>query len=363
MIRRHTLVWLPTLLVLLLLTACDRRPLEVIVEKDIHVRINVDWASRFGQRPSGMTVRLYPADGSAPITHITNDVDGIDVGLTAGTYYLLVFNQTEDEFGSMTFADMQHYDGAAAHAVRATMHGNSTWDKGVAYYADPEPIGVAVDTITITQDMVDQGISFERYKKGMTTNHYNEGAATYTYDEVALPMTTKLNVTIHVRGISNMRSVVGYITGMADAFHLSDGQRLNTTCALPLDTWKGAYVDKSANTGVITTSTATFGLPYDKVVLSNRNPGDNRIVLCFTLVDGTTRLFSYDVARFIHYREIDETVPLRDRYEMSLELDLMLEAPLIDEPLLPNVTPDNQGSGFDAEVQPWEDGGTIDVGV
>lgn len=77
MIRRHTLVWLPTLLVLLLLTACDRRPLEVIVEKDIHVRINVDWASRFGQRPSGMTVRLYPADGSAPITHITNDVDGM----------------------------------------------------------------------------------------------------------------------------------------------------------------------------------------------------------------------------------------------------------------------------------------------
>ena len=48
---------------------------------------------------------------------------------------------------------------------------------------------------------------------------------------------------------------------------------------------------------------------------------------------------------------------------MSLELDLVLEAPLIDEPLLPNVTPDNQGSGFDAEVQPWEDGGTIDVGV
>lgn len=361
--RHLALPWALAVLVTLLLTACDRRPLEVIVERNTHVRINVDWASHFGQRPSGMTVRLYPADGSAPISNVTNDVDGIDVGLTAGTYYLMVFNQTEDEFGSMTFSGMQQYTEAAAHAARATLHGNSSWDEGIEYYADPEPIGVAVDTITITQDMVDRGISFERYKKGMTTNHLYEGADTYTYDEVVLPMTSRLNITVHIKGISNMRSVVGYITGMADAFHLSDGQRLNTTCALPLDTWKGAYVDKSANTGVITTSTATFGLPYDKVVLSNRNPGDNRIVLCFTLVDGTTRLFSYDVARFIHYREIDETVPLRDRYEMSLELDLVLEAPLIDEPLLPNVTPDNQGSGFDAEVQPWEDGGTIDVGV
>jgi hypothetical protein len=351
------------LLMLLMLTACNRRPIEVIVERDTHVRINVDWTTHFGERPSGMTVRLYPADGSSPITNVTNDVDGIDVGLTAGTYYLLVFNQTEDEFGSMTFADMSSYTGATALSARATLHGNSTWDQGVSYYADPEAIGVAVDTITITDDMVEEGISFERYKKGMTTNHYYEGTTTYTFDEVALPMTSRLNVTVHVKGIGNMRSVAGYITGMANGFTLYSGQRLNTTCVLPLDTWKGAYEDKEANTGVITTSTATFGLPYDKVVLANREPKDNRIVLYFTLVDGSTRTYSYDVARYIHYRHIDETLPLRDRYAMSLELDLVLQAPLIDEPDLPDVKPDEKGDGFDAEVAPWEDGGTIDVGV
>jgi hypothetical protein len=356
-------IWTWAFLALLVLTGCCRRPIEVIVEKDTHVRINVDWTSHFGERPSGMTVRLYPADGSAPITHVTNDVDGIDVGLTAGTYYLLVFNQTEDEFGSMTFTDMQHFTTAAARAARATLHGNSSWDKGVDYYADPEPIGVAVDTITITPDMVEEGISFERYRKGMTTNHYHEGVATYTYDEVPLPMTSKLNITVHIQGISNMRSVAGYITGMADGFTLYSGQRLNSACVLPLDSWKGAYEDKAANTGVITTSTATFGLPYDKVVLGNRDPEDNRIVLCFTLVDGTTRQFSFDVAHYIHYRQVDETVPLRDRYAMSLELDLELKAPLIDIPILPDVKPDKQGSGFDADVHPWEDGGTIDVGV
>lgn len=356
-------IWTCVFLALLVLTGCCRRPLEVIVEKDTHVRINVDWTSHFGERPSGMTVRLYPADGSAPISNVTNDVDGIDVGLTAGTYYLLVFNQTEDEFGSMTFSGMQQYTEAAAHAARATLHGNSTWDKGVDYYADPEPIGVAVDTITITPDMVEEGISFERYKKGMTTNHYYKGTTTYTFDEVALPMTSKLNVTVHVKGIGNMRSVAGYITGMADGFTLYSGLRLNTACVLPLDTWKGAYEDKAANTGVITTSTATFGLPYDKEVLDHRDPKDNRIVLYFTLVDGSTRTYSYDVARYIHYRNVDETLPLRDRYAMSLELDLVLRAPLIDEPDLPDVTPDKQGDGFDAEVHPWEDGGTIDVGV
>jgi hypothetical protein len=361
--RHHLSTWTGAFLALLVLTGCCRRPIEVIVEKDTHVRINVDWTSHFGERPSGMTVKLYPADGSAPITNVTNDVDGIDVGLTAGTYYLLVFNQTEDEFGSMTFTDMQHFTTAAARAARATLHGNSSWDKGVDYYADPEPIGVAVDTITITPDMVEEGISFERYRKGMTTNHYYQGVATYTYDEVPLPMTSKLNITVHIQGIGNMRSVAGYITGMADGFTLYSGHRLNSACVLPLDTWKGAYEDKAANTGVITTSTATFGLPYDKVVLANREPTDNRIVLCFTLVDGTTRQFSFDVARFIHYRQIDESLPLRDRYAMSLELDLELRAPLIDEPHLPDVKPDSKGDGFDAEVQPWEDGGTIDVGV
>lgn len=361
--RHRRSAWAWPLLVTLLLTACDRRPLEVIVEKNTHVRINVNWSSHFGLRPSGMTVKLYPADGSAPITNVTNDVDGIDVGLTAGTYYLMVFNQTEDEFGSMTFSGMQQHNTAAAHAARAMLHGNSTWDEGIAYYADPEPIGVAVDTITITQDMVDRGIGFERYKKGMTTNHYHKGADTYTFDEVVLPMTSKLNITVHIKGIGNMRSVAGYITGLADGFQLFNGYRLNSACVLPLDTWKGAYQDKDANTGVITTTTATFGLPYDKAVLANQEPKDNHIVLCFTLVDGTTRLFAFDVAHFIHYRQVDETLPLRDRYAMSLELDLLLEAPLIDEPFLPDVKPDSKGDGFDAEVQPWEDGGTIDVGV
>ena len=363
MSRHRRSAWAWPLLTALLFVACDRRPLEVIVEKNTHVRINVDWASHFGQQPSGMTVKLYPADGSAPITNVTNDVDGIDVGLTAGTYYLMVFNQTEDEFGSMTFSGMQQHTAAAAHAARATLHGNSTWDQGVAYYADPEPIGVAVDTIVITQAMVDEGITFERYKKGMTTNHYYKGTETYTFNEVVLPMTAKLNITVHIKGISNMRSVAGYITGLANGFYLYSGQRLNTACVLPLDTWKGAYSDKDANTGVITTTTATFGLPDDKVVLANRDPKDNRIVLCFTLVDGSTRLFSFDVARFIHYRQIDESQPLRDRYAMSLDLDLVLQAPLIDEPSLPDVKPDRQGDGFDAEVSPWDDGGTIDVGV
>lgn len=237
--RHHLSTWTGAFLALLVLTGCCRRPIEVIVEKDTHVRINVDWTSHFGERPSGMTVRLYPVDGSAPITHVTNDVDGIDVGLTAGTYYLLVFNQTEDEYGSMTFTDMQHFTTAAARATRATLHGNSSWDKGVDYYADPEPIGVAVDTITITPDMVEEGISFERYRKGMTTNHYYQGVATYTYDEVPLPMTSKLNITVHIQGIGNMRSVAGYITGMADGFTLYSGHRLNSACVLPLDTWKG----------------------------------------------------------------------------------------------------------------------------
>jgi hypothetical protein len=350
-------------LLLVVMASCERRPLEVVVEKGINVRINVDWASRFGQRPTGMTVRLYPADGSAPITNITNDVDGVDVRLNAGTYYLLVFNQTEDEFGSMTFSDMQYYSGATAHSARATLHGKSGWDDGVDYYADPEPIGVAVDTISISQDMVDDAISYKRYKKGMTTGHYYEVDTTFTFDEVALPMTTRLNVIVHIKGIGNMRSVTGYITGMADGFTLYSGHRLNTACVLPLEGWKGAYVDKDANTGIVTTSTATFGLPFDKEVLGNRVPEDNRIVLCFTLVDGTTRVFTYDVAQYIHYRNSDETDPLRDRYSMSLELDLVLRAPLIEEPELPDVKPDEKGSGFDAEVNPWEDGGTIDVGV
>ena len=41
---------------LLLLTSCDRRPLEVYFENMVQVRVDVDWMSRYGELPSGMTI-------------------------------------------------------------------------------------------------------------------------------------------------------------------------------------------------------------------------------------------------------------------------------------------------------------------
>lgn len=338
-----------------LLTSC-RRPLEVYYEGTTQVRINVDWMSRFGEMPTGMTMLLYQNDDHLYRTIISNEVRTQVLQLEPAVYKLVIFNQSDDEFGTMRFENLQSHHNAAARARPITTRASRKWDEGVRYMCDPEAIGVAVDTFAITQEMVDDHLTFIDYRD----RDEIADTAYYVYNEVVDPMATRLNVRIMVKGFKSLRSVEANISGMADGFYLSRVDRTQETGILLLDSWKATPIADSDNMGWITTSSATFGLPFGKERAANRAPEDNVLTLGVLLVDGTVRTYHYNVGKIMRYLTPSGDALTKQEVLRQIEIEIVIDDP-ID---LPDVDPKDSeyASGFDAHVDNWDDGGTIDIG-
>lgn len=348
---------------LALLASCDRLPLELYYDGRADMRLTYDWMSRFGEYPEGMTL-LMAKDGDA-FTYIdaTNNVDGLEMRMESGEYKITVMNRTFAEYGTMQFYQRGSHDGLYAVSNTWTQRQEMAWDEGRIYLEEPERIGVAVDTVRVS-NTIDE-ITFYDYR-----DHAMGDTLHIERREVVLPMTTTLRIRCKVINVQYMRAVEGYIAGMADGFLLNQLWRRTQTGTLKLDHW---HVDQrawepatraegidSVYTGWISTSVETFGLPHGRELLRWRTPESNIIVLHFTLIDGSTVDFTYPVGRLIRYEGDDGQTNVFRQADVSLKLDLELVAPFISEPTLPYAQPDGTGQ-FDAEVVPWGDEENIEI--
>jgi hypothetical protein len=373
----------------LLFSSCDRRPLEVMEPTKAQIRINVDWLTYFGARPHGMTVMVWGDDWTRPMSTSTNEVESVKVELDPGHYRLLIFNKSYDEFGSMKFADTDNYDLVSARGRDITQYVHGDWDKDINYMTDPEDIGVVVDEFTITEDMLLEQVNFYPYEDWIETHYGNtrwviEPDGTYSMTVVARPQITKLNVWVQIKGRSNMRSMTGNISGMADGFYLSQVWRSTDERYMLFETdkWSPFVEDETdTNTGYMFYTMPVFGLPHGKEYLSQRTEDNNVLKLHIVLRDGSALDFTYDVGKIIRYRGLDEKLATRwltatradidanididTTILLDLQLDLVIDVDTVDKiPDLPYVDPEPpSSSGFDAQVDPWDDGGTVDVGL
>lgn len=344
---------------LLLLTSCDRRPLEVYFENMVQVRVDVDWMSHYGELPSGMTMVLWNANDSLyrslPPTH---NVTSQSLFLEPGIYKLIVFNQSYDEFSSIRFQDVGNHNLFSARAKPITTRAPRRWDEGMHFMCDPEMIGVAVDTIAITEEMMqDEYLHFVGYK------HRNNipDTAHYVFKEVVDPMITQLNVRVMVKGYSNMHSVEGSVSGMSDGFYMSRVDRTQETGVLLLDNWKAEPIEGEGDKGWVKTSISTFGLPFGKERVENRDSTDNVLTLGFLLTDGSVKKFTYNVGKIMKYLTPTGDALTKAEVLKHIEVEIIIDDP-IESPDLPYVDPtDRQASGFDAHVDDWEFGGTYEV--
>ena len=388
--RSSFTAWLCLVVVLLFVaSSCDRRPLEVMEPTKAQIRIDVDWLTYFGARPHGMTVMVWGDGWERPYTTSTNDVESVKVALDPGHYRLLIFNKSFDEYGSMKFADTDSYELISARGKDITQYVHGDWDKDITYMADPENIGVVVDEFTITDDMLLEQVNFYPYEEWIerhygTTRWVIEPDGTYSMQVEARPQITKLNVWVQIKGRNNMRSMTGNISGMADGFYLSQVWRTTDERYMLFETDKWSpFVedDQDDNTGYMFYTMPVFGLPHGKEYLSQRTEDNNVLKLHIVLRDGSSLDFTYDVGKIIRYRGLDEQVATRlmnttradldagididTTILLDLQLDLVINVDTVDDiPDLPDVDPEPpSSSGFDAQVDPWDDGGTVDVGL
>ena len=353
---------------LLLLTSCDREPLELYYTGKAEVVVDVDWESRFGERPTGMTIVLAKESDSIIFTDITNDVDRYTMMLEPGTYKMLIFNEYYNGFGSMAFGERKSFSDIFAYAQNL-QRTTDFWDVNHTYMKEPEAIGCVVDTFTVLPEMADGEPRFVYYKDKVPTEF--EGLWLH---ETVEPMTTEMYIRVRVLGIKYMSSVIGSISGMADGFLLTQAWRRPQSGEHLLEGWNIANItyvnnDTLKSVGYINTTIRTFGLPHGRELDVQRDSTSNMLSLCFTLIDGTQHVFRYPVGKMIKYRNIDVDTSLGQqggyfaKTDVTLELDLIVDAPFYEEeevPNLPYAQPTGTGA-FDAEVEPWGDDENIDV--
>ena len=349
---------------LLLLAACDRRPLEVIVSEKVKVRLVVRWKVNFidiyGTDPTGMTVMVWDSRGSAPIVETTND-NHVTLLLAPDEYHLIVFNQMEREY----LPYMRFYQQASYHdmVARNITYTSTADQRTYTYY--PDPIAVATDTFLITRDMVVQDTTiFVPYEEYISSDisSYTEKIHLYEIPEVPWPMTVNVNLHLNVRHRQSVKAIKASLSGLADGFYLSRIIRTQEQATIEFDAkqWNfQKYGDERDSLGQITNSTPSFGLPYGKELLSQRDSTDNRLDLDITLVNDSLLSYRFNVGKHLRYitpegREA-EIRYRQDLQNLRLEIDLpdIIDLPIVDG---------NAGAGFDAEVVDWDDGGIIDMG-
>ncbi|MBQ6745715.1 MAG: DUF5119 domain-containing protein [Bacteroidaceae bacterium] len=360
------------LVVLALVSGCDRRPLEVMEPMKAEVRLDFDWMSRYGFTPESMTVMIWRENTLHPqVTH-TNNVHSMMLDLDPGTYRVIAYSYSPDEYGSMDFRDTDDYNTISARGKDVTLYENGDWDKDVRYMTDPEDIGVVAETFTITDAMLLEQVTFHPYESWIrqrfaNTRFYQEADGVYSLPLVIKPVITKLNVYVEVGGLENLAELTGSITGMADGFYLTHSYRTEDvrTMLLPTNKWTKAKDIKEHGTVYLYHQTPVFGLPHGKEHLSARGDDFNVFTIHATMRDGTTKLYTYNVGKLIKYRGLEEGMEFIHDMHLELEMDLVLDISTVGEeniPIFPDVIPSGDtGSGFGAEVEAWQEGESTDL--
>lgn len=355
---------LAVIIAVVAMAACDRRPLEVIVNNTVRVDIVARWrlvyVDLYGSVPTGMTVMVWGDDSRTPLVETTNE-DRVTLRLKEGHYRVLVYNQMEREFlPYMRFYNQTSYDNIVA---RNTTYQSSTDGKTYTHY--PDPIGVAIDSFTISDQMVIQDtVIFMPYDDYIS---YGAGQdyvleKVYEFPDTPWPMTVNVYLTCRVKHRQSVRGIEASLSGLADGFYLSRIVRTTEEATIEFDPkqWTfTAYGDDADSLGYITNSTPSFGLPYGKELLSQRDSTDNVLNLRIYLTNDSVMNLSYNVGKNLRYitpegREA-EIRYREDLRNLKLEIDL---TDVINLPIIDNAT----GTGFDAIVVDWDDGGVIDVG-
>ncbi len=352
-----------------LVSSCDRYEVELYNDGKADLNIVYDWSafqSRYGYKPDGLTYMAARNGDKVTIYPATHNVDATtDLRLESGRYLFTVMNKSFGEYSTIGFVNRNSHQNASARSKTYYIHNETLWDNGRLYMEEPENIGIGVDTFDVPKTIDDLEFYYWRDYQDANDIHIKRNVTVW-------PMTTTLNIIVKVRGISYMRSMEGYVTGMADGFYLNQTWRTSEVGTLKLENWERdrsanarrvAAGEEDTNVGWMTCQVETFGLPHGRELLKWRTPESNYILLHFTLLDGRTKDFSYYVGKNVRYVNDNGELDKFQKAQVRLELNLVIDAPFYNDdevPILPYAQPDGSGQ-FDAEVQPWGDDENVDV--
>ena len=372
-----------------LCTVSCRRPLFVAGDDFYSAVLHTDWRSYTNYDPDGMTVWFYPKDDNSRAFRYTSaNVRLLEFYLPSGNYDGVVVDYSPEEYSRQAFVGMDY---ASTAAVKATpypyqpdslkgLYGPDCFhkefprvnEKTGLYEVSNQPERMALDTLD--RMYVDSG-EYGYYIPYEERNTYQENLVIQHYYAYPVTPIWKFRIRLYVTGIDYLYDLEGSVAGLADGRFLALNKPSEDPCLLSVTGWESQRIDKDR--GYVAVTIDTFGplgglRPVESRVNGNHEtyprtqmkesaviadwtgtrpmePSDVRLNLRFLLRDRKTVVYC-------HYDIGDRIVSFDE--ELVLRLDLLED--FGDHPDLPFVEPYN-GTGFDADVRPWEDGGEADV--
>lgn len=332
----------------LIFTSCNHKDLCYHHPHTAKVRIDVDWSEFDKETPTGMTVMIYPQADGQPIRHLTNTTTHAIVDLEAGLYNTIVYNQSDTEYGSVIFVDMEEFATAKVLANEAESRWYSCRAEDEKLAKQPEWIGTDTGTdAVVTPEMVEaeaEEFMANISQKSRTRSEY--------VIESLVPQNIihTINVKVHLKGIYNLRSARASLTGLAEGYSFAASEPTESQVTQLLESWSMTQNADDPTQGYITAKITSMGLPYGHQSLAD----ENEFTLSVLLVDNKTVV---DIPFVVGDK-------LRKRYNEAGEYTYEIDLELWAEQILPDVKPEGSNDGgFDATVDDWGEEHNVDLNL
>ena len=312
--------WLFLFLLLLFTTSCERREITYYMESEIEV--HADWSLSEldeGEAAHGATAVFYPQNGGQPKTVLMGNREYTKVRLPQGKYDVVIFNRSFEDFACIAFRGTEHHHTLEAYASRIETRADEITDS---------PEGLAADFIgdfEVAEDMLG---NYSEVKKNRTA-----GTDGYTLRFTPAKLVEEMKVTVHIKGLNNVRSAVATIDGIAASVFLATGESSRQTVTQRFALGNPQYYPGSPFDGTMTTTFNSFAFNAHEL---------HDVHIEAELVDGKT-VFEQDI----------KGVAIRQDTDDAGKMILTLE---VETTKVPDVKPDEgSDSGFDADVEDWGD--------
>ena len=396
---------------LFLAVSCERRELYVYGDEFHSVELEVDWRKYQSSDPDGMTVWFYPIDSqrTEPYRTTTASVRHQDIYLPGGYYQGVVVDYSPEEYSRQEFLFMDQLLTARVEATPATyqpdsltvygegvektksdsvnyeLFGEAAWnpvhvvrpekntDNGL-YTVASQPEQMALDTLD--NKYIDPG-EYGDYIPWKERDTYQEKITITTLRSEPTTIVWKMRIRIWIQsGFNYIWQQPASISGLSNGHLLALDENTNSPCLMMMEDWDTERT--GTDSGYISTTITTFGLrpesirPDRQLHPSTRagdtegwndyytqvcNDDELRFNISFLLRDhATLRHYHFDVG--------SQVVSFDNQLVLRVELGpdyFWPNNPNGPDPIvLPRVDAYN-GTGFGADVTPWEDQPPVDV--
>lgn len=296
-----------TLLYLLAIgfSGCNRRDISYDIESEITVDADWSQADLEEEHKYGATLIIYPQDNSKPRIELMGNRTRTTFRLPRGRYNIILFNRSFNDFSSVVFRGVDHFETVEAYARQVETRAGTR-----VITSSPEKLATAV------------------------IRDFNATSDACNLHFVPQPLTRKVKVKLNINGLNNVRQARCTIGHIPLSVFLADNRLGDTTGRQEFAVGNPVFDEGSLIEGTLDGTFNLFGF-------DSKTPHD--MALNALLVDGET-LVEQDLTE----------VSIKEKEEENGSLILYVEASTPEK--LPDVKPEGgSDSGFDADVDEWGD--------